>query len=69
MIKLRYPYKFLVIAILFLLSLGVVGYFFLSSQYKNITIVEKEKIGVQFEANLALLLNKIPQHKSYAYHF
>jgi serine phosphatase RsbU (regulator of sigma subunit) len=59
--RLKYPRKFVLISLVFILPLGLVFYFFYSEVQSRVDFAKKEKLGTQFLRPLHQLSTKTPQ--------
>jgi len=61
--RLRYPHKFLLIGIVFLVPLVVMGYFLVGEIDQRIRFMEQERLGVEMIAKLRQPIADIQQHR------
>ncbi len=67
--RLRYPHKFLLIGIVFLIPLVVMGYFLVAEVDQRIRFMEQERLGVEMIAKLRQPMADIQQHRGMSYAF
>jgi methyl-accepting chemotaxis protein len=61
--RLRYPHKFLLIGVIFLTPLIVMGYFLIDEVNQRIRFMERERLGVEYIAQLRKPIADIQQHR------
>lgn len=59
----RYPVKFFLISLLFILPLAISTYSFISNTSYDIEFAQKERIGIQYASPLRTLLQNVQQHR------
>ncbi|MCK9532189.1 MAG: methyl-accepting chemotaxis protein [Gammaproteobacteria bacterium] len=61
--RLRYPHKFLLIGIVFLVPLVVMGYFLVDEVSQRIRFMEQQRLGIEYIAGLRQPIADIQQHR------
>lgn len=61
--KLKYPHKFALIGIIFLLPISVMLFLLISDMNEKIDFIEKEKLGIEYTLQLKNLVADIQQHR------
>ena len=61
--KLKYPHKFALIGVIFLLPISVMLFLLISDMKDKIDFIEKEKLGIEYTLHLKNLIADIQQHR------